>query len=57
MPQRFPDGLEQLAVWLQQGKLKYREEIAQGLEAAPQAFIEVLHGRNEGKQLVQLSES
>jgi hypothetical protein len=55
--QRFPDGLEHLAVWLKQGKLKYREEVAQGLEAAPQAFIEVLHGRNEGKQLVQLSDS
>jgi len=55
--QRFPDGLEHLAVWLKQGKLKYREEVAQGLEAAPQAFIEVLHGRNEGKQLVHLSET
>jgi NADPH-dependent curcumin reductase CurA len=54
--ERFPDGLEQLAVWLKQGKLKYREDVAQGIEAAPQAFIGMLHGKNQGKQLVQISE-
>ena len=54
--ERFPDGLEQLAMWLKQGKLKYREDVAQGIEAAPQAFIGMLQGKNQGKQLVQLSE-
>ena len=54
--ERFPEGLEQLTRWLQQGKLKYREDVAQGIEAAPQAFIGMLQGRNQGKQLVQLSE-
>lgn len=54
--QRFAEGLQQLARWLQQGKLKYREDVAQGIEAAPQAFIGMLLGRNQGKQLVQLSE-
>ncbi len=53
---RFPEGLDQLARWLKQGKLKYREDVAQGIEAAPQAFIGMLQGKNEGKQLVQLSE-
>lgn len=53
---RFPEGLKQLAKWLKQGKLKYREDVAQGIEAAPQAFIGMLKGKNEGKQLVQLSE-
>jgi NADPH-dependent curcumin reductase CurA len=53
--ERFPAGLKQLATWLKQGKLKYREEVAQGIEAAPQAFIGMLHGKNQGKQLVQLS--
>jgi NADPH:quinone reductase len=53
---RFPEGLAQLATWLKQGKLKYREDVAQGLESAPQAFIGMLQGRNQGKQLVQLSE-
>jgi len=54
--ERFPEGLEQLARWLKRGELKYREDVAQGIEAAPQAFIGMLEGRNQGKQLVQLSE-
>jgi len=53
---RYSEGLEQLARWLKQGKLKYREDVAQGIEAAPQAFIGMLQGKNQGKQLVQLSE-
>jgi NADPH-dependent curcumin reductase CurA len=36
------------------GKLKYRETIAEGLSAAPAAFIGLLHGKNLGKQLVKL---
>jgi NADPH:quinone reductase len=54
---RFTQGRRQLASWLQQGKLRYREDVAQGIEAAPQAFIGMLQGKNQGKQLVQLSES
>jgi NADPH-dependent curcumin reductase CurA len=54
--ERFADGLEQLTIWLKQGKLKYREDVAQGIEAAPQAFIGMLQGKNQGKQLVQLSD-
>ncbi len=53
---RFPEGCEQLTQWLHSGQLKYREDVAQGIEAAPQAFIGMLQGRNEGKQLVQLSD-
>jgi len=55
--QRFPEGREQLTRWLQQGQLKYREEVAQGIESAPKAFIEMLEGRNQGKQLVQMSDT
>lgn len=54
--ERFPEGLGQLAIWLRQGKLKYREDVAQGIEAAPQAFIEMLRGENLGEQLVQIAE-
>jgi NADPH-dependent curcumin reductase CurA len=55
--ERFPEGLERLAGWLTRGELGYREEVARGLEAAPQAFIGMLQGKNQGKQLVHLSES
>lgn len=52
---RFPAALKQLTQWLQEGKLKYREDIVDGIENAPRAFIGMLHGRNMGKQLVKLS--
>jgi hypothetical protein len=42
--------------WLREGKLTYRESIAEGVENAPQAFIDLLKGRNTGKQIVQLSD-
>jgi hypothetical protein len=54
---RFPEGREHLIRWLRQGELKYREDVALGLEAAPQAFIEMLQEKSRGKQLVQLSET
>jgi NADPH-dependent curcumin reductase CurA len=38
------------------GKMKYREDIVQGLENAPQAFIGLLKGKNFGKLLVQVSD-
>ncbi len=42
--------------WLQEGKLKYRESIAEGVRNAPQAVIDQLKGRNVGKQIVQLDD-
>lgn len=41
--------------WMAEGKLKYRETIAEGIENAPGAFINMLKGGNIGKQIVQLS--
>jgi len=52
---RYAEALGQLAQWLQAGRLKYREDIVDGIENAPRAFIGMLHGRNMGKQLVKLS--
>jgi len=43
--------------WLQEGKLTYRESKAEGVENAPQAFIDLLQGRNIGKQIVQLADA
>jgi NADPH:quinone reductase len=53
--ERYQEGLACLTAWLQEGKLKYREDIVDGIENAPRAFIGMLHGRNMGKQLVKLS--
>lgn len=51
----WPQGLGELATLVAEGKLKYRETVAQGLAAAPEAFIGLLSGRNFGKQLVRLT--
>ena len=52
----WPEGLAELARLVASGRLKYRESVAQGLAAAPDAFIGLLKGRNFGKLLVQVSD-
>jgi NADPH-dependent curcumin reductase CurA len=47
-------ALAALGELVHDGKLKYRETIAEGLENAPAAFIGLLAGKNFGKQLVKL---
>ena len=44
------------AGWIAEGKLKYRETVAEGIENAPAAFIDLLRGRNIGKQIVRLAD-
>jgi NADPH-dependent curcumin reductase CurA len=53
---RYPEGLKQMTDWIKAGKIKYREEIVEGIEKAPEAFIGMLKGENIGKQLVRVSE-
>ena len=53
---RFETGLRQLSTWLKEGRIQYREDIVDGLENAPHAFIRMLEGKNMGKQLVKVSE-
>lgn len=50
----WPEALRELGGRVAAGTLKYRESVAQGLEAAPEAFIGLLKGRNFGKQVVKL---
>lgn len=51
----WPQAIKELAEHYLAGRLKYRETVAQGLDAAPGAFIGLLKGANLGKQLVQLT--
>lgn len=52
--QLWPEALKELGTRVATRQLKYRESVAQGLAAAPEAFIGLLKGRNFGKQLVKL---
>jgi NADPH-dependent curcumin reductase CurA len=53
---RYDEALRQLNQWLREKKIKYREDLVEGLENAPRAFIGMLQGRNIGKQLVKVAE-
>ncbi len=53
---RFEGALRRMAQWVKEGKLKYRENIVEGIENAPRAFIGMLRGENIGKQLVKIAD-
>jgi NADPH-dependent curcumin reductase CurA len=52
---RLPAFLKDCAGWLEAGKLKYREDIVEGLDQAPAALLRLFDGRNFGKLLVRVS--
>jgi NADPH-dependent curcumin reductase CurA len=52
--QDWPAALKELGQLVASGQLRPRESVAQGLAAAPEAFLGLLKGRNFGKQLVKL---
>jgi NADPH-dependent curcumin reductase len=51
----WPAALKELGAGVASGQLKYRETVAPGLAAAPEAFLGLLKGRNFGKQLVKIA--
>jgi len=51
---RFPEFSQQMSAWLNGGKIKYREQIVDGLENAPDAFIGMLGGQNFGKMVIRV---
>lgn len=51
--ERYGEAVPEMAKWLQEGKLKYRENIIEGFERTPEAFIGLFSGENLGKQLVK----
>lgn len=52
--QRFPAIAAQLAAWLADGTLKFREDVEQGLDRAPAALAAIYRGENDGKKLIEL---
>jgi len=49
------DFYNQMAIWIADGRMRYREDIADGLDKAPDAFIGMLQGHNFGKLIVRVS--
>ena len=52
---RYPEFAKDMAQWLASGQIKFREDIVDGLENAPQAFIGLLEGKNFGKLVVRVA--
>jgi NADPH-dependent curcumin reductase CurA len=46
---------DDISEWIRTGRLKYREDVVEGLENAPAAFLGVLRGKNFGKLLVEVN--
>nr|WP_316629028.1 NADP-dependent oxidoreductase [uncultured Brevundimonas sp.] len=50
-----PAFYDEVAGWIRDGRIKYREDIVAGLDKAPDAFIGLLQGRNFGKLVIQVA--
>ena len=51
-----PQFLQEMGQWLRKGKVRYREDVVEGLENAPEAFLGLFSGQNTGKLLVRVSD-
>jgi NADPH-dependent curcumin reductase CurA len=51
---RFDEAIQRLAAWVRAGKLRYREDILDGIEQAPGAIAGLYRGENMGKRLIRL---
>jgi NADPH-dependent curcumin reductase CurA len=52
---QFPDFVSDMKAWLADGRIKYREDITDGLENAPRELIRLLKGENFGKKIIRVS--
>jgi NADPH-dependent curcumin reductase CurA len=52
---RFDEAIAQLTQWVRAGKLRYREDVLHGIEAAPDAIAGLYRGENLGRRLVRLA--
>ncbi|MNI58281.1 NADPH-dependent curcumin reductase [compost metagenome] len=53
---RIHEFQQEMGRWVKEGKIQYREQITEGLENAPAAFIGLLTGKNFGKVVIRLAE-
>ena len=54
---RYMEAVKRLAEWVRDGKLRYLEEISDGIEHCPPAIAELYRGENLGKKLIRLQHS
>jgi NADPH-dependent curcumin reductase len=54
---RFNEFSTQMSAWIKAKKIKFHEDICEGLEAAPEAFIGLLDGQNFGKLVIRVCDA
>jgi len=53
--ERFPEAVAELAAWVRDGRLTFREQIQEGLDAAIPGYLQLFDGANEGKMMVRIA--
>jgi NADPH-dependent curcumin reductase CurA len=53
--ERFADALQELTPWVRQGLIRYREDILDGIEQAPDSIAGLYRGENFGKRLIRIA--
>jgi NADPH-dependent curcumin reductase CurA len=53
--QRYAEALEELSQWVRDGRIRYREDIVDGIERAPGSIAELYEGYNSGKRLIRVA--
>ncbi len=52
---RRDEALKRLSAWERAGHIRFKEDVVDGIESMPEAFLRLLDGRNFGKQLVRIA--
>ncbi|MFT6986607.1 MAG: NADPH-dependent curcumin reductase CurA, partial [Psychromonas sp.] len=52
---RYDEFAADMTTWLQEGKVKYKEQVIEGLDNTPEAFMGLLEGKNFGKLVVKVN--
>ena len=53
---RYPEFASEMGAWIAKDKIRFREHVTEGLEAAPAALIGLLRGENFGKAIVKIAD-
>lgn len=52
----YPDFVRDVGAWIREGRMRYREDVVEGIENVPETMIGLLEGKNFGKQLVRVDD-
>jgi NADPH-dependent curcumin reductase CurA len=51
---RYTEAVTRLSAWIRSGRLRYREDILDGLDTAPDAIAGLYRGENSGKRIIRV---